>query len=83
VEAGSEELGADERAGEALMLGLRLASGIDLEGFATRFGPAVLAARRPAIQDLEDRGLLELASDRVRIPEAHTLVANEVAAALL
>ena len=83
VEAGGEALDEDARAGEALMLGLRLASGIDLDGFTVRFGPAALAARRPEIKRLEARGLLTREAGRVRIPEEHTLVANEVAGAIL
>jgi len=83
VAAGGESLDDDARAGEALMLGLRLASGIDLDGFMARFGPAAMAARRPEIERLEARGLLTRASGRLRIPEEHTLVANEVAAAIL
>ena len=83
VEAGSEVLHPDARAGEALMLGLRLASGIDLDGFGARFGGAALAARRSAIDGLKGRGLLLEESGRLRIPGRHTLVANEVAAALL
>jgi putative oxygen-independent coproporphyrinogen III oxidase len=83
TEAGSEKLDEDARAGEALMLGLRLASGIDLARFIARFGHSALAARRPAIEDLAARGLLDTGSGRLRIPEVHTLVSNEVAAALL
>ena len=83
VEAGGEALDPDARAGEALMLGLRLASGIDLDGFTSRFGPEAVTARRTAIERLESSGLLARGSGRLRIPEEHTLVANEVAAALL
>jgi len=83
VEAGSEELDADARAGEALMLGLRLASGIDLDDFRARFGDAALSARRAAIENLTTRGLLIKDSGRMRIPDMYTLVTNEVAAALL
>jgi oxygen-independent coproporphyrinogen-3 oxidase len=83
IEAGSEKLDEDARAGEALMLGLRLVSGIDLARFTARFGHAALAARRPAIENLAARGLLDTESGRMRIPEEHTLVSNEVAAALL
>jgi len=56
--AGSESLTADRRAGEALMLGLRLASGVDLDAFEQRHGP-VLHARRSAIDGLVAAGLVE------------------------
>jgi len=83
VEAGSEFLDDDARAGEALMLGLRLASGVDLDGFVGRFGHQALTARRAVIDGLADRGLLDVGPTHLRIPGRRTLVANEVTAALL
>ena len=83
LEAGGEVLEGDARAGEALMLGLRLASGIDLTAFGARFGAPALAARRTDIERLKGNGLVVEESNRLRIPERHTLIANEVAAALL
>jgi putative oxygen-independent coproporphyrinogen III oxidase len=83
VEAGSEVLDDDGRAGEALMLGLRLTSGVDLAGFAGAYGAGALASRRPVIDDLIARGLLEVAGGRLRIPADRVLVTNEIAAALL
>lgn len=46
VEAGHEVLSSEQRAGEALMLGLRLTGGIDTETFGRRFGAGALESRR-------------------------------------
>jgi putative oxygen-independent coproporphyrinogen III oxidase len=83
VEAGYEELSSDERAGEALMLGLRLTSGIDAGAFERRFGAGALAARGPALASFHRRGLIEMDRGRIRVAPHATLIANEVAAALL
>jgi putative oxygen-independent coproporphyrinogen III oxidase len=83
TEAGAEQLGPDQRAGEALMLGLRLASGVDLDGFARRFGRASLTRRRPALDELVTRGLLEESGGTVRLAPSATLLANEALCRLL
>ena len=82
-EAGSESLSADESVGEALMLGLRLASGVELDGFRRRFGARSLDSRRRTIADLVARGLLERSGPHLRLTEETTLVANEALSALL
>jgi putative oxygen-independent coproporphyrinogen III oxidase len=81
--AGEETLTVAERAGEALVLGLRLTSGIELDGFEVRFGPAALTARAAAIEELEGLGLLERRDGRLRLTERGTLVGNEVSCRLL
>jgi oxygen-independent coproporphyrinogen III oxidase len=83
VEAGFEVLCPHERAGEALMLGLRLTSGIDVATFNRRFGSDALGSRRTALATLEARGLIALDDGRIRVAPAATLLGNEVAAALL
>ena len=83
VEAGSERLDDEARAGEALMLGLRLASGVDPSAFAERFGAGAWARRRDIVADLEGLGLLETSSEWIRLTARGTLVANEVGARLL
>jgi oxygen-independent coproporphyrinogen-3 oxidase len=82
TEAGSECLGPDQRAGEALMLGLRLTSGVDTAAFGRRFGPG-LASRGPALEALETGGLLERRGGWLRLSSRSTLVANEVLCRLL
>ena len=83
TEAGDEVLGADARCGEALMLGLRLASGLDLDAMGRRFGTEALAARLPVVEELSGRGLLERAGPRVRIVPSATMVTGDISARLL
>jgi oxygen-independent coproporphyrinogen-3 oxidase len=83
TEVGSEVLSADARAGEALMLGLRLTSGIDLTGFVQRFGDGPLEARRPAIDSARAAGLIEPDDYNLRLTARGTMLANEVQSALL
>jgi oxygen-independent coproporphyrinogen-3 oxidase len=75
--AGGEELDADERAGEALMLGLRLAEGIEVASFIQRFGTTAWERRRPALDELRDLGLLTVEENRVRLADGATMLANE------
>ncbi|HET7482405.1 MAG TPA: radical SAM family heme chaperone HemW [Actinomycetota bacterium] len=81
--AGDESLDPEARAAEALVLGLRLASGVPVEDFANRFGDGCLEQRRARLDELEGLGLLDLADGRIRLTPAATLVGNEVAARLL
>ena len=83
VEAGSECLDDDAYAGEALMLGLRLVSGVEPSAFVERFGVDAWARRQDIVADLEGLGLLEASSERIRLTERGTFVANEVGARLL
>jgi putative oxygen-independent coproporphyrinogen III oxidase len=83
TEAGHEELTPDQRAGEALLLGLRLASGVDTSGFERRFGAEGLRSRYPAIETLLAQGLLERCGSSLRLSSRSTLLANEVACRLL
>lgn len=82
-EAGAEVLGADARCGEALMLGLRLASGVDLDAVGRRFGTEALATRMPVVEELCGRGLLERAGPRVRVAPSATMVMGDICARLL
>ena len=81
--AGDEVLDAEQRAGEALMLGLRLASGISLDGFVQRFGPESFETRSREIAKLESEGLIERMGDRLCLSAAGTLLANEALCRLL
>jgi putative oxygen-independent coproporphyrinogen III oxidase len=77
TEEGSESLGDQERAGEALMLGLRLTSGIEIAAFQRRF-PGVLDSRAPALEQLEAAGLICRQSGWLRLAPGEALRANEV-----
>lgn len=83
TEAGSETLSAEQRGPEALMLGLRLVSGIDTDAFPDRFGGACLEERAGIVSDLVAAGLLEADGGRLRIPESQTMVANDIICRLL
>jgi putative oxygen-independent coproporphyrinogen III oxidase len=83
VVAGEERLDAGGRAGEALMLGLRLSGGVDVAGFTRRFGRDALAERCRHVDDLVSLGLLEADAGRLRLTRRGTLVANEVLSRLL
>jgi putative oxygen-independent coproporphyrinogen III oxidase len=81
--AGGERLDAGERAGEALVLGLRLRRGIDLAGFASRFGAPRLMQRARVIAELQAGGLVELADGHLRLSPRATLIASDVTCRLL
>ena len=80
---GSERLEGDARAGEALMLGLRLRSGLDLDRFAERFGAESVSQRQPTFLELQEQGLLEREGARLRLTERGTLLANDALCRLL
>ena len=80
---GFEALEPDARAGEALMLGLRLASGIEVDGFEARFGPEPLRARSEEIRSLVTAGLVETTATHIRLTAQGTLLANEALCRLL
>ena len=81
--AGSEELTADERAGEALMLGLRLTSGIAVEDFVAAFNSEPWNRRRPAIEAEVQAGHLIWENGTLRLAPRATMLANEVIARVM
>lgn len=80
---GEEHLDDDARAGEALMLGLRLVSGVDLDAYEDRYGREALERRRGPLRDLQLSGLVETIEGRIRMTERGTLLGNEVGSSLL
>ena len=56
--AGRETLAPADRALEELFLRLRTTAGLDLDGFASRYGEAVVAANRTLFAGWEARGLV-------------------------
>ncbi|MDQ3785327.1 MAG: radical SAM family heme chaperone HemW [Actinomycetota bacterium] len=83
TESGSELLDSGARAGEAMMLGLRLASGIQLDEFSLRYGRGWFDAHAGVVAELEAAGLLEHSQGWLRLPSGSTLVANDVLCRLL
>jgi oxygen-independent coproporphyrinogen-3 oxidase len=73
-----DELSPRQLAGEALMLGLRTADGIDETVFAVTHGapPAALFPEAAALGD--ERGWLERADGRLRLTERGILFSNEI-----
>ena len=71
-----------DRCGEALMLGLRLTSGVEIAAFESRFGP-LGAERVDRIDELTASGALEQEDGHLRLSERATLLANDVIARLL
>jgi len=80
IPAVSERLVGLARAGEAAMLALRTAQGVELATFAERYGVDFLANYEPAIQDLCEAGLLRVGPTHVALSARGRLVAHDVCA---
>ncbi|MBI2809338.1 MAG: radical SAM protein [Candidatus Melainabacteria bacterium] len=68
----------DTRMREAIMLGLRLRSGLDLGEFEKDFGINLLEKFRKQIDKLFDGGFVEVADQRLRITDRGVLVSNSI-----
>lgn len=68
----------EERLGDALITGLRLAEGVDLERLAQRYGVDVMERHGAALEPFVEAGLLAHASGRLRLTRSGMLLANEV-----
>ncbi len=76
--AGWELLDRAERGREALMLGLRLASGIDTDAFEERFGPEHLEAASPGLLRMAELGLLLWSDNRLRVAGGAALLGDDL-----
>ena len=76
-------LSAEERLGDALITGLRLADGVDLERVERRYGVDIMGRYRPVLQEFEDTGLLVSTAGRLRLTRPGMLLANEVMSAFV
>ncbi len=83
TEAGFEQLVDSQRGPEALMLGLRLTSGVDLSALQRLYGEEFLAERKPKIEQLVSGGLLERSGSWLRLAERSTMLANDIICRLL
>ena len=63
---------------ETMMMGLRLDTGVQMAGFAARFGESPGESYGEVIEELEDDGLLETGSDRIVLTPRGRLLGNEV-----
>ena len=83
TEGSSEALDPETRLRERIMLGLRLAEGLDLGAAADELGVAAWTReRRRAAERLARKGQLVLEGERIRVPAEAWLFADGVAAAL-
>lgn len=79
-----EWIDADMATSEALLLGLRLCDGVDLDVVEHLRGTGTRrAARRRAIDRLVERGMLQQEGNSLRLPAQHWIVADSVIVQLL
>ena len=79
-----EQIGPDELADEAVLLGLRrLAEGLDLDRLERDYGVDLLTDKRAELAALEAAGLVEASTDRVRLTVEGAAVADAVALRLV
>jgi oxygen-independent coproporphyrinogen-3 oxidase len=79
----SERLEGPKQAGEAIMLALRTAEGVDLAAFRERYGIDVHQRYRSVVDDLVAAGVLAADPARLRLTERGRFVANDVCGAFL
>jgi oxygen-independent coproporphyrinogen-3 oxidase len=72
------ELSSDNRASEALFMGLRLAEGIELAEFQKEFSIDVADRYRYELENLIDAGLVEMKDGRLKLTPHGMLLSNEV-----
>lgn len=78
-----ERCDAEQRAREAIMLGLRLRQGFDVANFEQRFGVRLQQLAGSALEQGLRRGQLEIAGGRLRLTETGLLLADSVTAEFL
>jgi oxygen-independent coproporphyrinogen-3 oxidase len=79
-----EQIGPDELADEAVMLGLRrLIDGLDLDVLEADYGVDLLTDKRAELAAFEAAGLLEVSPSRVRLTIEGAVVADAVALRLV
>lgn len=83
TEDGFEVLYGGERAEEALILGLRLAGGVNIEALESRYCLTVSDRCGAVIERLRDEQLIEVAGGRLRLTERGFMFANRVAVSLM
>ncbi|HXF06765.1 MAG TPA: radical SAM family heme chaperone HemW [Blastocatellia bacterium] len=76
--AGVIPLTPEERAREALFLGLRRREGINLSDFSQRYGVDVLTRYGPDLESLREHGLIEWEGGQLKLTRKGLILANEV-----
>jgi oxygen-independent coproporphyrinogen-3 oxidase len=72
------ELTDEDRAAEALFMGLRLKEGVSLDEFHDEYGVDVLSRYGDELPRLEEAGLIEIEDERLMLTDAGRLLSNEV-----
>jgi oxygen-independent coproporphyrinogen-3 oxidase len=83
IPSDSERLDGPARAGEAVMLALRTAEGVDAAAFAERYGIDFLSYYAPVLAEMTSAGMLERTGVRVKLTRRGRFVANDVCAAFV
>ena len=83
IPGNAERLLGAAAAGEAIMLALRTAQGVETGPFKERYGLDVREKFSGTIENLERLGMLEVGSERLRLTRRGRFVANEFCGAFL
>ena len=78
-----ETLSVDERMHEFILLGLRQATGMDVQAFQHQFGHEAFQARRPSIDTLTESGFLEQNGTHLRLTRRGLAVVDSVCERLM
>lgn len=78
-----ETLAPEDKAREAIMLGLRQRAGIDLATFSEHFGTSIESLEPEVLQTQLAAGLLEIANGRLRLTREGCFVADHVVSQFL
>ncbi len=73
-----ESLSTRRAAAEALVMGLRLAEGIDRHGIETRFGIKITDLVGEALIKYQEQGLLEVSEDTIRLTDRAYFISNAI-----
>ncbi len=73
-----ESLSSRRAAAEAIVMGLRLAGGIDRKGIETRYGVKLTDLVGEALYKYESLGLLEISEDNIRLADKAYFVSNTI-----
>lgn len=79
----AQKLSLQEQCEDALMMGLRLAQGIDLKAFDAKYGNWLDERRLRDVQNLQEHGLLILEDGRMRLSPSAFFISNAVIGDLL
>ena len=74
----TEEITKDKAMSEAIFLGLRKTTGINLKTFYQTQGRDILTVYHKEIKELQEAGLIELMGDNIRLSRKGLLLSNEV-----